>query len=211
MLREIAPLNLLADENIKVLIEAIEQQFEEVKNQIPNVLIYSRIDSLSEEVLNLLAWQFHIEGWELANSIEEKRNLIRNAIQLHKYKGTKYALKKVLETLNLQGDIQEWFEYGGEPYKFKVDINLAYKSINTETVEKLRRLINEYKNERSWLDSLNIYLTSNLNQYQTTAVLSGHTTTIYPYTVKDIQITQQQYHAVGYQSVHTATIYPKGG
>ena len=209
MLKEILPISLQKSKEIQALTQSFDTVLSEIFQKIPNTLIYSRIDELNEEVLDLLAWQFHIEGWELANSIEEKRNLVKKAIELHKYKGTKYALKKVLEALNLQGNIQEWFEYNGEPYKFKVDINLAYKSINTETVEKLRRLINEYKNERSWLDSLNIYLTSNLNQYQTTAVLSGHTTTIYPYTVKDIQITQQQYHAVGYQSVHTATIYPK--
>ena len=154
MIKEVLPPSLRQDENITKLVEVFDNSFTDINEKVQNVLIYSRIDELPEELLDLLAWQFHIEGWELANSLEEKRNLIRSAIQLHKYKGTKYALKKVLEALNLQGDIQEWFEYNGEPYKFKVYVN----SIKSEDLyQKIVNLINEYKNERSWLESIGLH------------------------------------------------------
>ena len=92
MLKEITPPNLLKDENIKALVESIEPQFEKVKNEIVNALIYPRIDQLSEEVLDILAYQFHIEGYDLATTIEEKRNFIKKAIEMHRYKGTKWKL-----------------------------------------------------------------------------------------------------------------------
>ncbi len=154
MLKEIIPPNLLTDENIKALIESIEPQFEKVKQQIVNVLIYPRIDELNEEVLDLLAYQFHIEGYELATTIEEKRNLIKKAIELHRFKGTKYAVEKACEALNITPIVKEWFEYGGQPYRFKVELGVENREITTNLKDKLTKLINEYKNERSWLEEL---------------------------------------------------------
>ncbi|WP_457641875.1 phage tail protein I [Persephonella sp.] len=154
MLKEIVPPNLLQDENIKALVEAIEPEFEKVEQEIINVLIYPRIDELNEEVLDILAYQFHIEGYDLATDITEKRNLVKKAIELHRYKGTKYAVEKACKALNIKPIIKEWFEYGGQPYYFKVDLSLNNKQITPELRNKLINFINEYRNERSWLDEL---------------------------------------------------------
>jgi len=116
---------------------------------------------LSEEVLDILAYQFHIEGYDLATTIEEKRNFIKKAIEMHRYKGTKWAIERVLEILDLNGNIKEWYEYGGRPYYFKVEVDinktLGNKIVlSAETQQKLLNLISDYKNERSWLDKLKI-------------------------------------------------------
>ena len=209
MLKQLIPPNLLQDENIKALVESIEPEFEKVKQEIISVLIYPRIDELNEEVLDLLAYQFHIEGYDLATTIEEKRNLIKKAVELHRYKGTKYALLEVLKALNLEGDVKEWYEYGGQPYRFKVDINLKYQGLLPNAYDKLLNLINEYKNLRSHLEVLNVYATSQFTQYRATALLSGHDITIYPYRITEINLQTTQYRAIGYQSVITTTVYPK--
>ncbi|WP_456463502.1 phage tail protein I [Persephonella sp.] len=209
MIKELIPPNLLQDQNIKALAEAIEPEFEKVKQEIINVLIYPRIDELDEQVLDLLAWQFHIEGYELAANITEKRNLIKKAIELHRYKGTRYAIEQVLKALDLEGQINEWFEYGGQPYYFKVDINLKYQGLQSDTYDKLLNLIEEYKNLRSKLEALNIFLTSDFKQNRATATLSGHDMTVYPYQVKEIQTNFGDYRAIGYQAVHTTTVYPQ--
>lgn len=125
------------------------------------LLIYL-IDSVNASALPHLAEQFHItgnEGWLLAATEEEKRNLIKASIELHKYKGTKYAIKKVLEMLNLKGDVEEWFQYEGEPYHFKVSINLINRELSQEVKERLNALINEFKNERSWLELIKVFIT----------------------------------------------------
>ena len=139
----------------KEIAEALDGQLVKVWEELINVVIYPRIDEIEDEkLLDLLGWQCHIEGWELARTIEDKRRLIKSAIELHRHKGTPYAIKKVLEALGLEGQVKEWFEYGGEPYKFKVHVS----SIPSEELwEKLVKLINEYKNERSWLDAIGIH------------------------------------------------------
>jgi len=157
MIKELLPPSLAKDKNIQALTQALDKELEKIENQIINVLILPRIDQIQdEELLDLLAWQFHIEGYELAKNIEEKRNLIKRAIELHRYKGTKYAIKEVLRALGLEGEVKEWFEYGGKPYHFRVNIFAKNKLVEPEREKKLLKLIEEYKNVRSKLEKVSI-------------------------------------------------------
>ena len=151
---ELFPPNLREDKNIQAFAEILDRVFSELTEEDLQKLFVYAIDSQPESVIDWLAWQFHVEGYELAKTVEEKRNLVKNAIELHRYKGTRYAIEKVLETLKLQGKVQEWFEYGGEPYRFKVDLGIQDREITPELRDKLIQLINDYKNERSWLEEL---------------------------------------------------------
>ena len=161
-IKELLPVSLREDEKIKALIESIETYLEKALTDVRYTLILSRIDQLPEPVLDLLAWQFHIEGWELASSIEEKRALIKSAIELHRYKGTKWAILEVLRLLKLYGEVKEWFEYGGEPHHFKLTISVNRTLQNSNVVltreleEKLLELVSEYKNVRSWLEEFRV-------------------------------------------------------
>jgi len=124
------------------------------------LLVYL-VDDAPVSVLPHLAEQFHItgdEGWLLAASDADRRTLIKNSIELHRYKGTPYAIKKVLETFNLEGRLQEWWQYDGEPYHFLVDILVTDgREINVVDVStSLRNMILEYKNTRSQLDTITL-------------------------------------------------------
>ncbi len=155
MIKDLLSPSLKDDENLKALTEALDKQLQKLEEQIINVLILPRIDQINDsEILDLLAWQLHIEGYELAQSLEEKRNLIKRAIELHRYKGTPYAIKEVLRALGLEGEVKEWFEYGGEPYRFKVELGITNRQITSDLRDKLVQLIQDYKNERSWLEEI---------------------------------------------------------
>lgn len=119
------------------------------------------IDRVPEKLLYILAKQFHVlgdEGWNLTQNDKERRELVKSAIQLHKYKGTVKALKKVFETLQVSGEIAEWQSYKGRPHSFRVLVNLFNRNLDTATELRLLNLINEYKNERSYLEYLDIYI-----------------------------------------------------
>ena len=153
MIKELTPPSI---RELQHLADTFDASFEELKNHIINVLIYPRIDEIeNEKLLDLLAWQFHIEGYEQARTIQEKRNLIKNAIELHRYKGTPYAIKKAFQALGLDASLQEWFDYNGNPYKFKVLVKSIIQ--DEDTYRKLIELINEYKNVRSWLDAIGFH------------------------------------------------------
>jgi len=116
------------------------------------LLVYI-IDHVDSSALPHLAWQFHIEGWDIAKTEQDKRNLIKRAIELHRYKGTKWAVINALSAAGYEADLKEWFEYQGNPYRFKA--YLLNKPIQSDKeYQALKAVIDEYKNERSWLDSV---------------------------------------------------------
>lgn len=144
------------------------------------LLVYL-VDNVDASALPLLAEQFHIlgnEGWLYAQTEQEKRNLIKNAIELHRYKGTKYALRKVLEILNLNGKIKEWFEYEGNPYHFIVSLDLRNKGFEFTTEEQLMDLIEETKNVRSVMETLEVNLTNQADYRLRTAMITSEEITI---------------------------------
>ena len=152
-MNNLAPIN---DINLKIFDEIAEERFSEIGTDCLLIII---IDNLPPDALPHLAEQYHItgnEGWLQCQSDSEKRALIKKAIELHRYKGTKYALIKVLNSLNINGEIQEWFEYNGEPYHFKISIFLKNCPYNEKVFDSLKKMIDEYKNVRSVLEEISI-------------------------------------------------------
>jgi len=147
MIKKLLPPSL-NQKPFKEIAEALDIQLQKVWEELVNVLIYPRIDEIeNEELLDLLGWQFHIEGWELAKTVEEKRRLVKSAIELHRYKGTPYAVKKALEFFGVKASLLEWFKSEGSlpPYTF------ALITPNIVNTKKVVQLIEDFKNERSKL------------------------------------------------------------
>lgn len=144
------------------------------------LLVYL-VDNVDISALPHLAEQFHIlgnEGWLYATTEQEKRALIKNAIELHRYKGTKYSLRKVLEILNLNGKIREWFEYGGNPYHFTVSLDIKNRGFEQTTEAQLLDLIEEMKNVRSVMETLEVNLTNQADYRLRTAIVTSEEITL---------------------------------
>lgn len=150
---KILPSSLQADKNVVCASKAVTDSVNKVTAETVNELIMSRIDELPEPVVNLLAWQLHVDTYSEDLDIAQKRKLVKNAIKDHKYKGTSWAVKSVVEVLLNYAKVEEWFEYKGSPYHFRV--NGSYGPIiNGDSLQSLVNAINEAKNVRSWLDGI---------------------------------------------------------
>ena len=139
------------------------------------LLIYI-IDNVTATALPHLAEQFHVaglEGWSLTTSEAERRSLIKNAIELHRHKGTPWAIENALLTIGLVAQVEEWFEYSGTPGHFRVVLESA--EMSPERTDLILSLINKYKNVRSWLDTPGMIFNS--PPWQGTIYLGGVTLT----------------------------------
>ena len=167
--KTLVPVN---DINLKIFDEICEERFAALDL---DALLVSIIDNAPADALPHLAEHYHItgnEGWLQALNETEKRNLIKSSIKIHRYKGTKYALEEIFKTLNIIGNVTEWFEYGGKPYHFSIDFDIetSYDDIFEKT---LLELINENKNVRSILEKLIINLTRKVNISFGSAVITS--------------------------------------
>lgn len=115
-------------------------------------LIYPRIDELGERLLDILAVDFKVDWYDFNGTLEEKRKAVKECIYVHRYKGTKYAVETALKSIYANVVVSEWFEYGGEPYHFRVTI---FDGTNDkEKRERILQKIKYYKNLRSVLDDV---------------------------------------------------------
>ncbi|MEW5607955.1 MULTISPECIES: phage tail protein I [Pseudomonas] len=103
-----------------------------------------------------LAWAWKVDGWEAAYTDDQRRALIREAIPVHKTKGTVGAIRRVLKAVRVNADYKEWREIpNAAPYTFQVtawanDNRPGEGSIiSPQLEERLRALVDATKNERS--------------------------------------------------------------
>jgi hypothetical protein len=71
------------------------------------LLVYL-VDLVTPEALPHLAEQFHVmglEGWAAADTEDARRQLIKQSIELHRHKGTPWAMKRALAPLGLEVEL----------------------------------------------------------------------------------------------------------
>ena len=150
---------LRADPRLAAAQAALEHQLRLLSEAARECIFLPRLDELPESVLDLLAEQYHVDFYEPTGmSIEIKRSFIRDALLWHRLKGTPAAVETVLRRIFRHSDVKEWFEYGGEPFFFRVDIDLDSddEPADHDTLERMRKAVKESKNARSWLETYNL-------------------------------------------------------
>ncbi len=97
-------------------------------------------------------------------------------------KGTLGALKRSLASFGFADiRIEEWFEYGGDPFTFRVHAVFNEDGLSIEDANLIYTVIMQTKNLRSHMDFFQPELTTVSNR-PVYGVAFGHleTTTIYP-------------------------------
>ncbi len=151
---ELLPESLQKNKDVIKLSGIIDNHLKNIDNIIDKLTIYASLENnkLDEQYVDALAYTFHLlanESYRFANTVERKRELVRSALILHKTKGTKYAVERVCNILELkQAKIIEWFKDNSEPYTFKINAN-AFDGLNQETIRLLYVMVGEFKNVRS--------------------------------------------------------------
>lgn len=136
-------------EPITSLAQVVDVELGKINTDL--LLIYPAIDSLNEQLIDYLAVQMHVDEYDDTETLDVKRQQVKQSFLLHRLKGTKYAVQKAVSTVYQSAKVEEWPEYSGEPYHFRVT-GITAPMNETKTINKLVRLINAYKNTRSWLD-----------------------------------------------------------
>ncbi|WP_051183050.1 phage tail protein I [Desulfocurvibacter africanus] len=211
-LLDLVPVSIRHDPAVQAATRALQQEYLAVQDELARVLIRPRLDELDEPLLSLLAWEEHLdghEGWLLAAGEEEQRALIAQAAEIHRTKGTLFAVRRVFELLGMRAFIERWFEYGGEPGTFRVEVlEIGNQGLDQGMYELLEKLVDEYKAARSHMTGLKIFLTGKAQLCLAGAMLGGEAITVYPWSTREVQSTGVLRLGTGYQCVETVTIYP---
>lgn len=120
-------------------------------------------DLAPAHILPWLAWALSVDDWSDNWSEAIRRNVIKASIEVHRKKGTIGALKKALQAFNYTNiTVEEWFEYGADPYFFRVFFDVVEPGFDVGILPQVQKLINGTKNARSHLESLKAFLSAEM-------------------------------------------------
>ncbi len=137
------------DESMAAIADAAAGEFQSCARETDRLLIYPDIDNLPEDLLDILAYDFKVDWWNHDYPADVKRQILKDSWMIHRRLGTKWAIQTALKAVYTDVEIIEWYEYGGEPYHFKVTIDDSNRLITPEVHQKLWKLVEFYKNLRS--------------------------------------------------------------
>src|SRR6516164_3139968 len=106
------------DAQIQAASQAFDQQMWEIIDDTPQVAFIPNIMGLTDaNLVDILAWQFHVDFYDPTKDLEVRKQLVQNAIDWHVRKGTVQLVKDVLNMYYgppfylTPPDITEWWEY----------------------------------------------------------------------------------------------------
>ncbi len=147
----------ISDVNTEALNECLDTV---VDTDLKPLLIYI-IDIAPSCVLDELAHQFHVEGYEgldFCETDDDKRSLIKNSIPNHKIKGVIKAVVNGLSALGYETSIVPYSEYNGIKRHYKIRIKGTGKDLTLTNQKNIIKMNKEYKRLNSTLDGLIIDL-----------------------------------------------------
>lgn len=147
------PPALRQDESMLALGRLIAEELHITAGETKKNIIYANIEELSETWLDVLAYDLHVDWYDYDYPIEAKRAIIRDSVRVHQKLGTKAAVEMALGGIHPQSEIEEWFDYDGEPFCFRIVLDTT-KSRVAADYDEIVRTVDIYKRLTAHLDGL---------------------------------------------------------
>lgn len=132
---------------------ALSGAFKTVYDSLLKVRIWQNLDNVDASLLDIIAAEISCPFYQMAETETEKRKLIQTAYEYNSKIGTVEAVQKLVEAAFGTGTVQEWFEYGGEDFYFRVNIGEG-NELSPEMYKLFDVYINAIKNKRSKLEAI---------------------------------------------------------
>lgn len=172
-LADLLPSSISADGKVAAAAQAIDPELRAVTAAAGTLPILSRIDELPEELIDLLAWQWHVDLYETTLTLREKRETVKRLLLMHRYKGTRRAVDEALAPINYQVSINE---ATGEPFLFDVDLYVDVEVDLAEARDRCIRYVNIAKPASRHLRNIDVHYNNepSTGTFYAGSVLTGY-------------------------------------
>lgn len=149
----------LATAEVKALAYAIGRQVKQLCSYADKSRTYAALASAPDTVLDALAAELRTPAYDETLPVETKRELVASTLTFYTHLGTPAALEQLISILFAKGRVAEWYDYNGSEYHFKVQIDIAADAVDDAKQVQVQAWVNQYKNQRSILDTIEYYET----------------------------------------------------
>lgn len=158
----ILPCQFKDDIKLNALSYAIQNLTNELLSYADKTCVYSNIECLSNEILDILAIEMQTQYYDETLPLEIKRKLIQNTLNWYVKAGTTSCVEEFAKVFGDEAEVLEWFEYGGRPFYFKLKYNLS----NNNTFNNRKTIIDnlhKYKRKSSKFECFLFFYKLTLN------------------------------------------------
>lgn len=177
-LLRILPPALKYDPKMIAAAQSIGKELQRTSGEIRKNIIYARIDELDEETVDALAYDLHVDWYNLNYPLEAKRAVVKDSVRVHKRLGTLYAVKTALGSVYPESEIEEWFDYGGEHHRFRVVLDVTHSRAPADYVA-IKKAVQFYKRLSAQMENMiyqcrvDVQIVTDSDKYQHLAGYAG--------------------------------------
>ena len=131
---------------------AVNRQLNQLLTYADRVLIFASIDTMPDNILDILAVELRLPYYDQTYTTAVKRELIKGALQYWATAGTVESLSKILSNIFGDAEIEEWFEYGGDPGYFR--IVTTNPNVTGDTLAQFTKTAQDVKRLSAWLEEV---------------------------------------------------------
>lgn len=155
-LTDALPKTLAEQPWVQALAEASRKMRRRVMAYADRTRPFCDIDEASEEALDALAVELQTPLYKNDYPLTVKRQIVKNSMLYYIRSGTRGAVEELLADIYQGAEVEEWFEYGGEPNYFRVAIDIGRTTVPVAemTPAELESWLYSVKRASSALESL---------------------------------------------------------
>lgn len=155
-LTDALPKTLAEQPWVQALAEASRKMRRRVMAYADRTRLFCDIDEVSEEALDALAVELQTPLYKNDYPLTVKRQIVKNSTLYYIRSGTRGAVEELLADIYQGAEVEEWFEYGGEPNYFRVAIDISRTTVPVAemTPAELESWLYSVKRASSALESL---------------------------------------------------------
>lgn len=168
------PPALKLDETMLALGKLVAEELHITAQEAERNIIFSNIDTLSEFWLDILAYDLHVDWYDYDYPIDAKRAVLKDSVKVHQKLGTKAAVEMALGGIHPFSEIEEWFDYGGNPYRFRIVLDTTKSRVQAD-YDKIIKTVDIYKRLTAHLDGLYYQCSMSVVVMPTTEYFLFHT------------------------------------
>lgn len=132
------------------------------------------------DLLPYLAWALSVDRWDKSWPAAKKVAAIQQSYWLHRRKGTRAAVRRVIEDMGFSATFAEWFDTGDEVGTFQLEVDVNDVGITPKTLGELNRMIGDAKPVSRHLAQLTIATSARGTAWTGLIMTDGDTVTVYP-------------------------------